>query len=99
MEKINTNTTKMFGETDFANLRNALPGKYYPDFVNVWANKYGKKAKCPSKQHVYVVLSGKSDNDKILEILIELVEKRNELKEKLNSATRHVREPETATAD
>jgi hypothetical protein len=99
MENNSEKTTKMFTESDLTNLRNALPGKYYPEFQSTWVKNHGNKTKCPSKQNVSMVANGHFENDKILEVLIELVEKRNELKQRLVSANKYAREPEAATAD
>jgi len=86
MKKMETKTNKMFGELELTNLQNLIPGKYYIDFQRIWNIKH-KSIKCPNRQNVYGVLHGKSENDKILEVLIEIVKERKELWKELKSVT------------
>jgi hypothetical protein len=90
-------TNKMFQMEELEALKNALPGKYYQKFRKIWGETH-KKDKCPMRQNVYSVLSGASENDKIIEVLILIVQERKQLKEKLLNVTTNVRQPEATAA-
>ncbi|TDQ18615.1 hypothetical protein DFQ04_0420 [Algoriphagus boseongensis] len=86
MEENNENPEKFFTIPLLRHLKNQLPKHYYKQFKGEWGIRH-KKEPAPSRQLVYAVLNGNCDNDKIIEILIWVVEKRMELKKRLQLAT------------
>lgn len=97
MEQINKNEKSFFSNTELEKLKGALPGRYYKSFKAIWARRY-KSKDAPSTQNISAILKGKAENDAILGVLVELVEERKVLKERLNQVTR-VAEQETAAVD
>jgi hypothetical protein len=95
MEKIEK---KLFSEEVLKDLKNSLPGKYYGAFLKIWEKKY-PKTKAPIRQVVYSVLNGISENDKVIEVLTELVDQRNKLRDRLIQATSHDQRHKAAAAN
>jgi hypothetical protein len=87
MEK--TATKKLFTNEELQSLRESLPGKYYPEFQKLWKKTF-KGEEPPIRQVVYSVLSGLSENDKALSVLIAMVEERNKLKAHMNNVVNGV---------
>lgn len=82
------NTNQFIGKDVLEKLREVIPKHYYKDFSRLWSNKHKKsKITVPSRQHVYEVLQGNSENDLILDVLVDLAEERKVLKNKLLSIT------------
>ena len=79
----------VFTDEDLKILREKLPGKYYPQFKKIWETKF-KGEKCPKSQNVYSVKAGLSQNDRIIEVLIQLVTDRIELRDKLREKMKGV---------
>ena len=93
MEK--TIKEKLFTTEELQQLRDSLPGKYYPEFEKQWKRAF-KTEKPPIRQNVYSVLSGQSDNDKVLSILITMVEERKRLKEQMNQVVNGIKQEASA---
>lgn len=81
MNENGKNNEKVFGEAELNSLRNKLPSRYYREFESIWKTFY-KGIPAPSRQLVSAVLRG-TDNDRVLKVLIEIVRRRESLKEEL----------------
>ena len=93
MEK---NEKKLFSDEELQNLKNALPGQYYPQFSKLWKARF-KNENPPIRQSVYATLAGLSENDKILQVLIQVVEERNKLRAQLREVVNgHKQEAQAA---
>lgn len=99
MEKnIQKNTKeKLFTVEELQQLRDSLPGMYYPEFRKLWKKTYPKE-EVPIRQTIYLLLQGKTDNDKALALLIAIVEERRKLKQHMNNVVNGFKQ-EAATAD
>lgn len=95
MEK---NEKKLFSEEVLTNLKNSLPGHHYRHFKAYWAKRFGK-APVPTRQVVYHVLNGLSENDKVLQVLIDIVDDRNKLRDKIIQVTSYDRQQKAETAN
>ena len=84
MEKKAEKTNKLFDTDELAKIRAALPGQYYKSFCRIWKAKF--KSDPPIRQALYAVLNGASENDQMISVLIEVINERNILKNKLMAA-------------
>ena len=98
MENQLKNEKRLFTTLDLELLKNALPGHYKREFDKIWVATY-KGIKPPIRQNVYAVLNGISENDRILTVLIAVVEKRNDLRAKLQNATSGAKRLEATAAN
>lgn len=89
---------KLFSEEILENLKNSLPGHHYKHFKLYWAKRFGK-AQAPTRQVVYHVLSGLSENDQVLQVLIDIVEDRNKLRDKIIEVTSYDRKQKAEAAN
>lgn len=97
MKEITKKEERLIDDSLLERLRANLPKHYYKDFSKEFTNEYIKTKqakKVPTRMLVYYFLNGKSENDKILEILIQIVEKRTELKRKLETTIKNAEEQE-----
>ncbi len=72
-----------------------LPKHYYKPFNTEFNARYVKTKqakKVPSRMLVYLVMEGKTENDKVLEILIHMAETRTELLKKLKLTIENAKE-------
>lgn len=96
MEKINQKENRLFDAEELQKIRAALPGQYYKSFCKIWKAKY--KSEPPIRQSLYAVLNGASENDQMISVLIQVINERNELKNKLMQAI-HGSKQEAAAAN
>ena len=95
MKEITKKEDRLIDDSLLERLRASLPKHYYEGFKKEFEDRFVKNKlakKAPVRMLVYLVLHGKSENDKILEILIQIVEKRTELKRKLEIAIKNAEE-------
>jgi hypothetical protein len=90
------NNKKLFTAKDLEELKNALPGHYKRAFDKIWESTQ-PETELPKRQNVYAVLNGVCENDKILTVLVAVVENRNELRAKLQIATSDARKLQDPT--
>jgi hypothetical protein len=72
--------------SNLENLRKILPKHYMAEFSRRYTKRFTKVNKgdtSPSRQMVYLVLQNQANNHKILEVLIEMAETRNEVTKRL----------------
>lgn len=98
MQKTMNNERKMFSNEDLEKLKNCLPGHYYRHFKTMWGKTF-KAERVPPRQTVYAVITGVCENDKILDVLIEVVNQRNALRSKLLQATDYAKELKVAESN
>lgn len=87
MEKKPKNEKRLVDIAQLDKLRAMLPKHYYKDFSSEFNTKFIKTKqakKVPSRMLVYLVMEGKSEDDAILETLIQIAQTRSELRKKLN---------------
>lgn len=69
-------------------IRKNIPYHYYSEFEQTFKRLFGKSP-VPNRQRVYLVLQGKVHNYRIIEVLLDMVEQRVKMNEKIDQVLSH----------
>jgi hypothetical protein len=87
MEQFSEKRKGLIDPSTLEKLQSVLPQHYYDEFKAAFRKAYPSKSeRIPARQTVYKTLNGKSNNTKILNVLVAMAEDRAQLKSKLKEA-------------